>query len=257
MSDDEAGGSEIADALADPYTHEQLREVLGTVCWRSEVPEVEIEKRVQGAAWLYLPYRQLIAEDGQPSVRERRFQKVQNRLQTAAATIRELPPSEQDYLKSASQDLAKNEGKLPDVEPERIGLPLLRGQTEPEFMNVWDAGRQIEETLERLDWLIRCVERAIERAGRQKAVHGSPVPDNPLHTTIRLLNKVYREYAADPRTPGQDIGDGSAESRIWRQSELLNFLQAALAPLGIKKSREAIYGDWKRATEASDERDTL
>ncbi len=67
-----------------------------------------------------------------------------------------------------------------------------------------------------------------------------------------MLDKIYFGYAADPRTPGADTGDDSEDSRTRRKSELLDLLEAALRPLGVGISREAIYGQWRRATTQDD-----
>lgn len=257
MSDNYHGEGEVADALANIYTESQMRKVFGTVRWRSDIQRAELEMRVQNAVEWYGPYHRVLEDEVSPSIRERRLQNVLSKLRGAVAAVRELPTSELDHLQTAGQDVAKADGKLPDVQPEPVELPPRPGQSEPEFMNVWHADLQIEASLEQLDWLIRSVERAIERARQEKDSHGGRRADDALHMTIRLLDKVYRECAADPRTPGADIGDGSADSRTWRKGELLDFLEAALRPLGIQKNREAVYADWRRATEVLPEHNRL
>lgn len=253
MPHDDHNSGELVEALIDVYTTGQIGRILSTVKWGSDVQSDKIQRQIQNAAWLYEPYRRLLLEEGRPSDRERRLQPVLKKLRAASAAVQGLSSADLDHLNSAGQDLGKTEGRLPDVEPERVTLPPPPGQTEPDCMNIWDGARQIDAGLERLNWLVRCVERAIERVGREKLPHGGAVADDPLHAVIRKLNKTYLEYAADPRTPGTNIGDGSRESRTWRQSELLDFLEAALCSLGIQKSREAIYGDWRRATAEDDD----
>ena len=246
---DESGRSndEDAQALAAPYTVEAVRKILKTTHWRSNVSQNEIQRRMRFAALAYAPHGRLLTEKRRPSERERRFQGVHNKVRAAATAVRKLNRLDLDHLEVAGQDLAKDEGGLPDIEPELVVLPLLPGQTEPDQINIWDAARQINATLERLDWLCRFVERAIEQTVQEKAGHGSPVADKALHTTIRILSEIYFAFADDPRTPGTDIGDDSEEDKTWRKSELLDFLEAALRPLGVQKSREAIYSLWRRA----------
>ena len=252
MPHDDNYGGELVEALTDVYTAGQMGRILGTVKWRSDAQSDEIQRQLENAASFYKSYRRLLPEVQQPSVQERRFQAVLNKLCAAAAAVRGISKTDLDYLNAAGQDLARDEKSLPDVEPDQVVVPLMPGQAEPDYVNIWDAIRQIDVSLERLDWLIRCVEQAIKRTGLEKRPHGGPVADDPLHILIRNLNKVYLEYADDPRTPGTDTGDDSEDSRTWRKSELLDFLEAALCPLGIEKRREAIYGHWRRATAQND-----
>lgn len=253
MADKKNSAHELAEALEDVYGAADLRAILDTVRWRSDVPRDQIARRVDRAAWWYKSARRLLKENRRPSERERRLKRVLRKLRAAATAVQELSPNDRNHLEAAGQDLAKANGSLPDVQPEPVELPKRPGQSEAEFMNVWDTRRQIVASLERLSWLVRCVERAIERVARDKATHGSPIADEALHTTIWLLQEVFFGYAADPHTPGANIGDGSAESRTWREGELLDFLEAGLKPLGVLKTREAIYADWRRAIAAFSE----
>jgi hypothetical protein len=250
VSHDNDSGGEVTEILTDVYTAAQIQRILATVKWRSEAQSDEIARRVQKAGWWYEPYRRLLTEEGPPSKRKRRLNSVLKKLRAAKAVVLSLSKADLDHLEAAGINLAKRDGRLPDVHPEPVELPERPGQTEPEFMNVWDAARQIEASLERLDWLMRCVEQAIDRAVQETAEHGSPVADDALHTTIRVLHEVYFDRAANPRRPGADIGDDSAESHTHREGELLDFLKAALDPLDIQKTREAIYAVWRRAIKA-------
>ena len=244
---DETDGSEIAEALVDVYTQSQFREIWNTVKWRSNIQDKEIMRQLERAGSWYALYRQVLTEESRPSERERRLVKVRDTLCAAVKAVRNLPSADRDHLRSAGEVVAKRDGNLPDVQPKRQALFLRPEETWPRCVTTWDADRQISLSLERVEWLIGCVEMAIERTAQEKAAHGSRPADDALHTTIRALDEVYSHYAANPRTPGADIGDDTAESRTYRKSELLDFLEAALRPLGITKSREAIYADWRRA----------
>lgn len=246
VGDDESG----ADFVPATYSTEQLADIMKTVGWRPDSSLDEIGGRIQRAARWYAPYRELIADRSRPSKRERALRAVKGKLDAAAQSIRTLPRACQDDLQIAGERLAREEGALPDIEPDYIPLPPVPGKVEQEFVAYWDSAQQIEVCLDRLHWLVRCVELAADRAKHEKATHGSPVPDDALHTVIRLLHVTYFCFAADPRTPSADTGDESAEQRTWRGGELLDFLQAALRPLGIQKYREAIYSDWRRAVAA-------
>lgn len=248
MPDNARTHHELAPVLREMYTGPQIHIILSTVRWRSMVSHRELEHRIENAARWYKPYRRLLDQELQPSRRERRWKVLLHGLHDTAAAVRNLSALERDYLKAAGHDLAKRDGRLLDVQPEAIQLPPIPEGTEEEFKELWLPGLQIEACLERLDWLIRCVERAIERARLEKAVHGSRPADDALHLTIRILNKVYDECAADPHTPGTNIGDGSASDLTWRKSEMLDFFDAVLRPLGVAKSREALYQAWRRAT---------
>ena len=252
MPPDDNNGGELIEALTDVYTAGQRGKIFGVVNWRSDVQPDKIRRQTQNGASLYKSYSRLLSEACPPSVQERRLQRVLKKLCAAAAAVRDLSKTDLDYLNAAGQDLARDEKSLPDVEPNEVAMPQMPGQTEPDYVSIWDAVRQIDASLERIDWLIRCVEQAIERTGWEKLPHGGPVADDALHTAIRMLDKIYFENAADPRTPGTDTGDDSEDSRTWRKSELLNFLEAALHPLGVGNSREAICGHWRRATTPND-----
>ena len=232
MPDKGHDGGEVTDALADVYTTEQSTQILATVRWRPDVRQDKIARVLDSAASWHGLYRRTFNQNESPSVRERRLNStLRKKLDDAAVAIRNLPQADRDLLIAAGYDLAQRDGELPDVQPESVPLPGRPGEAEPTVMKVWDVAQQIEACRERLDWLVRCTTRAVERTVSEKAPHGSPVPDHGLHITIGALHKVYFDYAADPRNPGTDIGDGSPESATWRESELLDFLSAALQPL--------------------------
>jgi hypothetical protein len=234
----------------DIYSEAQLDGIFGTVKWRTDADQIEIRRKICSAAHWYGPYKQMLEDAPRPSELERQLRSFKKSLSASADALRNLTVNSNmfDAVESAGRWFAQHLGGLPDVPPDKFELEKRPGEAEPTFVTDWDVQKQFKVIESRLDWLIRCTDSALEHVRAEKAVHGSPKADDAIHSMIRMLHVVYIDFAANPRGPGADEGDGTSEAGTWRKSELLDFLGAAFAPLGITKSREAIYSDWRRAT---------
>lgn len=232
----EGGASEV---LVPGYDNATMLAIMDTVKWRPDAARDQIIKRIADARLSYHVMNSERARQAPPSTRERNLQSMLTTLQDAARAFRDIEPVDLAELEAAGADLAETEGGLPDVIAIQIADPGIPDEIEPGVIKAWDARSQITASLERLYWLIRCTEQALKRVHREKAPKGGNRADEALHDLIKDLHSVYFEFGETPQNPG----------RAGREGELMDFLEAALKPLGFEREREALYSLWRRATE--------
>ena len=95
-----------------------------------------------------------------------------------------------------------------------------------------------------LMWLADAARASAIQAGRHKGRVGGKRADQALHDFIYDVSALYWRVASAPASPWRDRDEAGDI-----HGELVDLLAAALPPLGVKLSREAIYSAWRRAKE--------
>jgi hypothetical protein len=210
--------------MADAYKDEQFSTIIKSFETRGGFDTVRFRRSLELAADLYLEgKKQSIIR---PSERVKQLERLGERAAALAKGLREAreDPYTERFLDESG--LAVHRGML---------FAPNQGAEVVAYVGV------ISRTLTCLDELEGLLERAKARA--QPTAPAGNRPDSILYGLVLSLREIYKAAADSPKTPT----GWSAESG---GDEFLRFLQAALSPLGVRKSVTALRDLYKSATGA-------
>ncbi len=207
--------------MADAYSDKKFQTIIKSFRPKEGFNEVRFRRSLETCAHIYLEGKNIII--ARPSDRVEQIERLRKKVADLARGLRESQkdPYTERFLDESALSVHRGMLFAPNQGAEVVAAPGL-----------------VARTLTCLDELQQLLARAKLRA--QPTAPGGNRPDRILHELISSLREIYEAAAIQPKTP-------TGWSADYGGDEFVKFLQAALAPLGIRKSVTALRDLYERA----------
>lgn len=214
------------------YTPDELQAVLAAISLRADSDPDAFARDLNQCVWVALNHEDL--RDKTPAaLRERYWQGLSDKLRRTTTAIEGLNAAQRSDLENAMRSLAGGGDRPAFVFSTKVEATDAEGVPVAPVTH-WLVEEELRRVVITLSWLKRACDLLEEEAQQQKSQKGGNRSSPAEDLLFECLIGLFERYSEDEPRAYKDRGSGEP------RGALIQFIDAALRPLGFPDGRSAI-----------------